>query len=172
MRYTEAEIEALKTPAGGWKRKTLEKLGVPWPPPKGWKKALIAGDPIPKSKVVFRKRSERERKKLRKRARRRLLHAHGDVFYNSKQWQKMRIKVLAVYGRKCMKCDRVDGAMHIDHIKPRSKFPELSLTFDNLQVLCPDCNIEKWNYHATDYRDESAGRDLDLQTVAELRNWL
>ena len=39
---SEKEIMAAKTKAGGWKRSTLEKWGVPWPPPKGWKKALIA----------------------------------------------------------------------------------------------------------------------------------
>ena len=41
-----AEIEAARTPAGGWKREDLAKWGVPWPPPKGWKKALIMGQPI------------------------------------------------------------------------------------------------------------------------------
>ena len=39
---TEAEIEAAKSPKGGWKREQLAKWGVPWPPPKGWKKALLA----------------------------------------------------------------------------------------------------------------------------------
>jgi hypothetical protein len=35
---TEAEIMA---PAGGWTRAQLAEWGVPWPPPKGWKQALI-----------------------------------------------------------------------------------------------------------------------------------
>lgn len=34
-------IDALRTGAAGWKRTALETLGVPWPPPKGWRKALI-----------------------------------------------------------------------------------------------------------------------------------
>jgi hypothetical protein len=38
-----AEIEAAKTPRGGWTRATLATWGVPWPPPKGWRKALEAG---------------------------------------------------------------------------------------------------------------------------------
>lgn len=38
--FTEAEIEAGKTPAGGFTRKQLAKWGVPWPPPKGWRKAI------------------------------------------------------------------------------------------------------------------------------------
>lgn len=38
---TSAEIEAARTPAGGWTREQLAAWGVPWPPPKGWKRALI-----------------------------------------------------------------------------------------------------------------------------------
>lgn len=120
-----------------------------------------------------RRKENRARKKERKRKKRLgLLGAPGSVFYYSKPWLKMRIKVMATYGRKCMKCDRVDGEMHIDHIKPRSKFPELSLTFENLQVLCRGCNMEKLNHHVTDYREGSAARDLDLEAVSALREWL
>lgn len=38
---TEEEIEAARTPAGGWTRETLAGWGVPWPPPKGWKQDLL-----------------------------------------------------------------------------------------------------------------------------------
>jgi hypothetical protein len=41
MNVTAEEIEAAKTTAGGWTREQLAKWGVPWPPPKGWKQALI-----------------------------------------------------------------------------------------------------------------------------------
>jgi hypothetical protein len=37
-----ARIEALKSPDGGWSKEALASLGVPWPPPKGWKEELIA----------------------------------------------------------------------------------------------------------------------------------
>jgi hypothetical protein len=33
-------IEGLATPDGGWTRDVLATMGVPWPPPKGWKKQL------------------------------------------------------------------------------------------------------------------------------------
>ena len=46
-----------------------------------------------------------------------------------------------------------DGAkMHVDHIKPRSKYPRLELDFDNLQVLCEDCNLGKSNRYKVDLR--------------------
>ncbi|MFD4257599.1 TnsA endonuclease N-terminal domain-containing protein [Streptomyces sp. NPDC058534] len=35
------DIEAARSPAGGWSRKQLADWGVPWPPPKGWKERLI-----------------------------------------------------------------------------------------------------------------------------------
>jgi len=37
---TEKEIDEAKTEAGGWTRETLAAWGVPWPPPKDWKKNL------------------------------------------------------------------------------------------------------------------------------------
>lgn len=36
------EIEAGRSPKGGWKAAQLAKWGVPWPPPNGWRKQLIA----------------------------------------------------------------------------------------------------------------------------------
>lgn len=37
------EIEAARTPAGGWTKDQLAQWGVPWPPPKGWKRKLAEG---------------------------------------------------------------------------------------------------------------------------------
>ena len=47
-RLTEAQIEALKSPRGGFTRKALASVGVPWPPPAGWRRALLSGRPIPR----------------------------------------------------------------------------------------------------------------------------
>jgi hypothetical protein len=38
---TEEEIEAGRTPNGGWTRHQLEEWGVGWPPRKGWKERLL-----------------------------------------------------------------------------------------------------------------------------------
>ena len=53
---TDEQIEAGKSPRGGWTRKTLARWGVPWPPPKGWRTALRAGQPIPE-RLKRRRRS-------------------------------------------------------------------------------------------------------------------
>src|SRR5262249_56876180 len=37
----EEEIEAQRTPKGGWNRSALANWGVPWPAPSGWKRAII-----------------------------------------------------------------------------------------------------------------------------------
>lgn len=34
-------VNSLQTPQGGWTKKDLEKIGVDWPPMKGWKTAFI-----------------------------------------------------------------------------------------------------------------------------------
>lgn len=71
----------------------------------------------------------------------------GD-FYLTREWRSLRWDVLQAHGFQCKACGRTkdDGiVIHVDHIKPRSKFPALELVFSNLQVLCDDCNIGKSN---------------------------
>lgn len=41
-KYTVREIQSVRNQKGGYTRRRLEKLGVPWPPPKGWRKAILA----------------------------------------------------------------------------------------------------------------------------------
>lgn len=67
-------------------------------------------------------------------------------FFDSGPWRTLRAKVLDHYGSTCMKCriGKIDGAIiQVDHIRPRSLFPRLALEFDNLQVLCKECNSAK-----------------------------
>jgi hypothetical protein len=47
VEHITGEIDAQRTPAGGWTRATLAAWGIGWPPPRGWRQALIAGDPPP-----------------------------------------------------------------------------------------------------------------------------
>jgi hypothetical protein len=46
LKISADEIEKAKTKNGGWTAKTLKAWGIGWPPPKGWKQALIAGKPV------------------------------------------------------------------------------------------------------------------------------
>jgi hypothetical protein len=42
-RLTEEQIEAGRSPKGGWTREQLARWGIPWPPPPGWRQALLHG---------------------------------------------------------------------------------------------------------------------------------
>ena len=79
-----------------------------------------------------------------------------DEFYSSREWRTLRVRVLEQYQCKCMMCGespKVHGiVIHVDHIKPRSNYPELALTFSNLQLLCEACNLGKSNKYDTDWR--------------------
>lgn len=81
--------------------------------------------------------------------------APGDSFYNSRQWRQVRYKALKFSDGRCDLCGRSkhDGALlHVDHIKPRSKRPDLELVVSNLQILCDSCNLGKSNTDDTDWR--------------------
>lgn len=76
-------------------------------------------------------------------------------FYGTREWKEARYLALVRSGGRCLCCgaDRFSGAiLDVDHIKPRSKYPELALNQDNLQVLCRDCNEGKGNRDQTDWR--------------------
>ena len=56
MKVSEEDLTAERTgPSNGWTRKSLAKWGVPWPPPGGWKKALLRGEPLPARKAKKKK---------------------------------------------------------------------------------------------------------------------
>lgn len=61
----------------------------------------------------------------------------GSDFYASREWRALRYQALALSDGRCELCGRSkhDGiVLHVDHVRPRSKAPELALTAENLQV--------------------------------------
>jgi len=79
----------------------------------------------------------------------------SDEFYSSKKWRELRFVALQQSNGRCTLCgaSAKDGVqIHVDHIKPRSKYPKLQFDLDNLQILCQDCNLGKSNYDETDFR--------------------
>jgi hypothetical protein len=82
------------------------------------------------------------------------IRSSGRGLLDSLEWKALRRKVVNHYGRKCMKCGTTPkNPKHtqVDHVRPRKTHPELSMCFDNLQVLCCRCNKAKGNKTA-DYR--------------------
>lgn len=75
-----------------------------------------------------------------------------DAFYDTREWRDLRYRVLQKSRGCCQLCGNRDQPLYVDHIKPRSLYPELQLAESNLQVLCHDCNLGKSNKDDTDWR--------------------
>lgn len=76
-------------------------------------------------------------------------------FYKTTEWLRVRYDAIQRNDGKCDCCKRKPtpcNPLHVDHIKPRSRFPWLALDPDNLQVLCKECNFGKGNVDWTDWR--------------------
>ena len=80
------------------------------------------------------------------------LPSPAHIFNSSKEWKELRLVALNIYGSVCLKCGSIKQ-INVDHVKPKSKYPELALDIDNLQILCWLCNREKNHHDETDYRN-------------------
>lgn len=95
-------------------------------------------------------------------------------FFSSDAWRKLRYRALQAHGAKCLCCGNTAVSsgkpLHVDHIKPRYKYPKLELELSNLQVLCHDCNLGKGTWDETDWRpDASEALDPNAELDAEYR---
>lgn len=71
------------------------------------------------------------------------------AFYKTKQWQDCRRSYIKSVGGLCERCfargiiKHGDTVHHIKHITPANMTdPEITLNFENLQLLCRDCHAE------------------------------
>lgn len=117
MRNEPEWIEREKTSKGGWTRATLEAHGVPWPPPRGWRR-LQTGFIV--------KTSDR--------------HKAYNAYINSHEWKALRKRCLDRSGNKCEEC-QADSApgypLHVHHLTYERFTQEL---ISDLKVLCVDCH--------------------------------
>jgi 5-methylcytosine-specific restriction endonuclease McrA len=58
--------------------------------------------------------------------------------YTNDEWQAARKDVFERDGKICYICFGV--ATQVDHVKPKSKYPELALDRNNLKPVCWPCN--------------------------------
>lgn len=107
--------------------------------------------------VVNRDRVEYLETKVREleSAQRRRPASPSTNFYRSMAWRRLRYNFLRTSERICVCCGYRGGRLHVDHIKPRSKYPHLQLDPRNLQLLCEDCNLGKSNRDETNWREAS-----------------
>lgn len=90
------------------------------------------------------------------------------------KWKAVRYQALKAGGGKCCLCGRSahDGIkLHVDHIKPKSIYPELMYDVDNLQVLCDECNVGKCNFDDTDWRQKNKLTPVEVDKIIESKQW-
>ena len=127
--------------------------------------------PAPKFKGKLTKNKGKNKKRRKK-----VTYRSDDGFYKSREWLELRVRVLEKYECKCMMCGRSPKfhrvVIHVDHIKPRSKFPNLSLDFNNLQLLCAACNLGKSNKYETDWRphEQDISNELDEDHLSNIKH--
>lgn len=133
---------------------------------------------LKKAKIKNQKQTKSQRKRQKKRDKLNL--SKGLLpkdFYRSDEWRRLRYRVLRKYKGACMLCGRTrrqhNVILHVDHIKPKSKHPHLALVFDNLQILCEDCNLGKSNKDDFDWRPEDMEetKRLDVELIAEISKY-
>jgi len=84
-----------------------------------------------------------------------IVNLPADKFYQTPEWRELRYRSLDHHGNSCYACGRSpkDGVIiHVDHILPRSIYPEHALNFENMQILCEDCNLGKSNKYETNWK--------------------
>jgi 5-methylcytosine-specific restriction endonuclease McrA len=168
IKVTEEMLKSSKTERGGFRSaqiKFAQKIVG-----KKWKQGILANGMESEDWVKFCSLSQQTRRQrskersLEKRLKQssdaklksKIKRMETEQFYSSREWYIVRYRVIRKYESKCMACGRSPKehgiVIHVDHIKPRSKFPELALEFNNLQLLCMECNIGKSNKDQTDWR--------------------
>jgi len=180
MIVTKEMVESFRTLRNGFTAITTKALAGTTKPTKGWARRAIGKEMSENDVLRIRQSIEKRnnvnirkgyisdpdaflaavKKKPRKRKKRiPYVKYSGDVnspsFLFSYEWRTVRMVALKRDGAKCCCCGaspKTGAVMHVDHIKPRKKFPLLALDPDNLQVLCEACNHGKSNWDSTDWR--------------------
>lgn len=96
--------------------------------------------------------------------------AWGKDFYTLSRWRNVMERALELYGKIGCKCgnSNVDKPAEVDHIKPRSRYPDLVFSMTNLQVLCEKGNSSKGNRHSSDYRTPNQKRLAEIYAANPL----
>jgi len=101
-------------------------------------------------------KAQKSRERAKPKAPRKFQAVRAASFYGTDSWRALRFEALKASSGCCVLCGRSQRGhgvvLHVDHIKPKSLFPELALSLSNLQILCEDCNLGKSNRDDTDWR--------------------
>ena len=147
-------------------------LGIPYPLVKGWMQRYGHMEISQTTEQQLQEICAMDKRSARNKAARRLAAKEGlklvgyrsqvmpadfvrsKEFYKSDQWRRARYLALKKAEGKCACCGATaatGATLHVDHVKPKSMFPDIALVVDNLQVLCADCNLGKSNRDITNW---------------------
>lgn len=74
--------------------------------------------------------------------------SQNEIIRKSGQYKGWRNRVFQRDDYQCQSCGLRGGAIHADHIKPFSLFPELRFDLDNGRTLCVECHKKTDTYGA------------------------
>lgn len=84
------------------------------------------------------------------------LHSRARTPADHKNYRSFKDDLRAEFSAQCVYCRIPDtlnsdgkAAFHIDHYRPKSKFPNLSASYGNLYYCCRACNVNKGDYWPT-----------------------
>lgn len=83
------------------------------------------------------------------------------------KWLRFRKRALELYGRECMACGTTEGAMQVDHVKPKHVYRSLWYDINNVQILCKPCNMKK-GMTTKDYRSAWVTKNSNNPKVQQL----
>ena len=139
-------------------------LGIPYPTPSGWLKtyaeAEISVDAAQRLRTALlksNKPSAQDGLRVLDAAwieLKRIPDSKSNAFLSSKAWMRLRYQAIKKHGSQCQACGatpKTGAVLNVDHILPRSLFPERALQLSNLQVLCSQCNEGKGNWDMTQF---------------------
>ena len=148
----------VRPPKPSLTKKKKKQIINAMPTTKDWSWNPKAGD-IPKAKFKNAKKQKHSKGKSGSKL-------NNNLFYASDEWRRLRYRVIRNNDGCCCACGRSKKnhgiVIHVDHIKPRSKYPSLELTYENMQILCEDCNMGKSNIDETDWRSNDNGENAIL----------
>lgn len=96
-----------------------------------------------------------------------IMKEYAEQFYKSKAWERCRASYAASVGglcEECLKHGRIEAGVivhHKIHITPANiHCPELTMNFDNLELLCRKCHGEMHGTVKRRYKVDPLGRVL------------
>ena len=90
-------------------------------------------------------------------------------------WKMLRNAVASAHPMACANCKKeldktAPNGFHVDHVFPKSIWPERILDPSNMQLLCPDCNRDKGNSVFRRGPTTQAHLDTAVNYVLELQD--